>query len=118
MVGPGLYGEIGLGVEPDAKDDDGEKAGQVARELPVLPLPRLPGRRRDAVEEVAVGPVLVARRGPAARAVVVAAAGADGGGQAGAEHAGGCREGFRRRHLVWLETCAATGERERGDRVV
>lgn len=117
MVGPGLYSEIGLGVESDAEDDDGEKAGQVARELPVLPLPRLPGRRRDAVEEVAIRPVLVARGGPAARAVVVAAAGADGGGQAGAEHTGGCREGFRRRHLVWLETCAATGEGRERERI-
>lgn len=99
MVGPGLDGEIGLGVESDAEDYDGEEAGEVARELPVLPLSRLSGRRRDAVEEVPVGPLLVARGGPPARTVVVAAAGTDGGVQAAAEHAGGCREGFRRRHF-------------------
>ena len=40
-MGPSLDGEIGLGVETDAEDDDGEEACDVARELPVFPLARL-----------------------------------------------------------------------------
>lgn len=78
MVSPGLDGEIGLGVEPHTEYDDGEETRNVARKLPVLPLPRLSRRRRYAVEEVPVGAVLVAGRSPPARAVFGAAAGADG----------------------------------------
>uniref|UniRef100_J3MU93 Uncharacterized protein n=1 Tax=Oryza brachyantha TaxID=4533 RepID=J3MU93_ORYBR len=59
LVRPGLEGEVGLGVEADAEDDDGEEGGDVAGQLPVLPLPRLgvprpapspppPRRRSDA----------------------------------------------------------------------
>ena len=40
-MGPGLDGEIGLGVESDTEDDDGEEAGDVARQLPVFPFSRL-----------------------------------------------------------------------------
>lgn len=66
-MGPGLDREIGFSVEPDAEDDDREEARDVARKLPVLPFARLSRRRRGAVHEVALGPLLVARRGPAAR---------------------------------------------------
>lgn len=66
LVGPGLDGEIGLGVEADAEDHDGEEAGDVAGELPVLPLARLPRRRWSPVEEVTLGPLLVARAAPPA----------------------------------------------------
>ncbi|GMN54813.1 hypothetical protein TIFTF001_023941 [Ficus carica] len=91
LVGPGLDGEIGLGVEADAENDDGEKAGDVAGELPVLPLAGLARRRRRPVEEVTLRPLLVARRGPAAGAGVSAAAGAEGGEETVPEHGGkGC----------------------------
>ncbi|KAG5552401.1 hypothetical protein RHGRI_010468 [Rhododendron griersonianum] len=62
LVDPGLDGEVGLGVEAHSEYDDGEEAREVARELPVLPLPRLPWRRRRSVEEVAVWAILVAQR--------------------------------------------------------
>ena len=70
---PGLDCEVGLGVEADAEDDDGEEGGDVAGKLPVLPLPRLPRRRRRAVEEVPLGPLLVARRRPPPRALAATA---------------------------------------------
>lgn len=57
-MGPGLESEIRLGVEAHAEDDDGEEGGEVAGKLPVLPLPRLTGRRRRPIEEVPVGPLL------------------------------------------------------------
>jgi hypothetical protein len=63
-VRPGLDGEVGLGVEPDAEDDDGEEGGDVAGQLPVLPLARLPGRRRRPVEEVPLGLLLAPRGRP------------------------------------------------------
>jgi hypothetical protein len=43
LVCPGLEGEVGLGVEPDSENDDGEEGGDVVGQLPVLPLARLPG---------------------------------------------------------------------------
>ena len=67
-MSPGLDREIRFGVEPDPEDDDREEARDVTRKLPILPFARLPRRRRSAVHEVALGPLLVARRGPAARA--------------------------------------------------
>lgn len=70
---PGLDGEVGLGVEADAEDDDGEEGGDVAGQLPVLPLPRLPRRRRRPVQDVPVRTLLVPRRAPPARPVVAAA---------------------------------------------
>ena len=97
LVGPGLDGEIWLGVEADAKDDDGEEAGDVAGELPVLPLAGLARRLRSPVEEVALRPLLVARRGPAAGARVSASAGAEGGEETVPEHGG---EGCCRRESV------------------
>ena len=41
LVRPGLDCEVELGVEADTEDDDGEEGGEVAGQLPVLPLPRL-----------------------------------------------------------------------------
>ncbi|XP_048426470.1 uncharacterized protein LOC125470846, partial [Pyrus x bretschneideri] len=67
LVGPSLDGEIGLSVEADAEDDDGEEAGDVAGELPVLPFTRLTWGERGPIEEVAFGSFLVARAGPPAR---------------------------------------------------
>lgn len=66
-MGPGLDGEIGLSVEADAKDNDGEEAGDVARELPVLPFSSLAWGQRGPVEEVTFRLLLVARAGPPAR---------------------------------------------------
>lgn len=80
MVSPCLDGEIGLGVEPHTEYDDGEETRDVARKLPVLPLPRLPWRRRQPVEEISVWAILVARCGPPAWAISAAAAEAEGGG--------------------------------------
>lgn len=59
-MSPRFEGQVGLGIEAYAKDDDGEEAGDVAGQLPVLPLPRLPRWWWSAVEEVAVRPILVA----------------------------------------------------------
>jgi hypothetical protein len=72
-VCPGLEGEVGLGVEPDSEDDDGEEGGDVAGQLPVLPLARLPGRQRRPVEEVPLGPLLVPWRRPAPGPIAAAA---------------------------------------------
>lgn len=66
-MGPGLDGEIGLGVESDTEDDDGEEAGDVARQLPVFPFPRLTRWWWGPVEEVALGFLLVTRAAPPAR---------------------------------------------------
>ncbi|GMP85598.1 hypothetical protein CsSME_00038690 [Camellia sinensis var. sinensis] len=98
----GRDGEIGLGVEAESADDDCEKAGNVARKLPVLPLPPLPRRQRSPLKEKAVGPLLV-RCCPPARARGGAAAymGAEGGAQAVPEHSCGGGQEFRRRHC-WL----------------
>ena len=60
-MGPSLDGEIGLGVEADAEDDDGEEAGDVVGELPVLPFTRLTWGERGPIEEVVFG---VVPRGP------------------------------------------------------
>lgn len=89
-MGPGLDGQIGLGVEADAEDDDGEEAGDVAGQFPVLPLAGLAWRRRSPVEEVALGVFLVAGSGPAAGAGGCAAAATEGGKDAVPEH-DGCR---------------------------
>ncbi|KAG5528649.1 hypothetical protein RHGRI_029357 [Rhododendron griersonianum] len=78
LVGPGLDGEVWLGVEAHSEYDDGEEAREVVRELQVLPLPRLP-RQRQLVEEAAVWAILVARGGPAAGTVSAAASEAEGG---------------------------------------
>jgi hypothetical protein len=89
-VRPGLDREVGLGVEADAEDDDGEEGSDVTGKLPVLPLPRLPRRRRRAVEEVPLGPILVPRRRPPPRALAAAAAAAahaGGGAEPRAQHA-------------------------------
>ena len=67
LVGPGLDGEIGLGVESDTEDDDGEEAGDVARQLPVFPFPRLTSWWWGPVEEVTLGFLLVTRAAPPAR---------------------------------------------------
>lgn len=67
LVGPGLDGEIGFGIESDAENDDGEEAGDVAREFPILPFSRLARRWRGPVEEVTFWLFLVARTRPAAR---------------------------------------------------
>jgi hypothetical protein len=72
-VRPGLEGEVGLGVEPDAEDDDGEEGGDVAGQLPVLPLTRLPGRQRRPVEEEPLGLLLVPQRRPAPGPIAAAA---------------------------------------------
>lgn len=93
-MGPGLDGEIGLGIETDAEDDDGEEAGDVARELPVLPFTGLAGRERGSVEEVAFGVFFVAGAGPAAGAGGGAAAGAEGLDEALAEHLLGAPRGY------------------------
>lgn len=88
-MGPGFDSQIGLGVEPNAEDHDGEEAGDVARELPVFPLARLAWGRRGPVEGEALGPLLVARAGPAARTGGSSAAGTQGREQSAAEHGGG-----------------------------
>ena len=58
-MGPSFKGEIGLGVEAHTEDDDGEKAGDVAREFPILPFTGLSRRLWKTVEQVSVGPLLV-----------------------------------------------------------
>lgn len=97
LVGPGFDGQIRLGVEADAEDDDGDETGDVAGKLPVFPFARLARWRWGPVEEVALGPLFVARGGPAAGAGV-AAASAEGGEEATAEHGGGGGERRRDRH--------------------
>lgn len=49
-MGPGFDGQIGLGVEPNTEDHDGEEAGDVAGEFPVFPLARLARWRGCTVE--------------------------------------------------------------------
>lgn len=66
LMGPGLDGEIGLGIETDAENDNSQEAGYVARQLPVFPLPRLPRWRWCPVEEVAVWLLLVTWARPSA----------------------------------------------------
>lgn len=97
-MGPGFDGEIGLGVEAHAEDDDGEEAGDVAGELPVLPLAGLARGRRRPVEEVTLGPFFVARARPPARPGLRAAAGAEGLLQPPTERGGGAAQGRGRRH--------------------
>uniref|UniRef100_A0A0E0FMA3 Uncharacterized protein n=1 Tax=Oryza nivara TaxID=4536 RepID=A0A0E0FMA3_ORYNI len=58
--GKSLQGEVGLCVEPDAENDDGE----VAWKLPVHPLTELPCQRRRPLEEVALGPLIEPRGQP------------------------------------------------------
>jgi len=58
-VSPSLEGEIRLSTEADTEDDNGEEAGDVAGQFPVLPLPRLARWWRGSVQEVAVRPLLV-----------------------------------------------------------
>uniref|UniRef100_A0A0D9Y9Q9 Uncharacterized protein n=1 Tax=Oryza glumipatula TaxID=40148 RepID=A0A0D9Y9Q9_9ORYZ len=58
--GKSLQGEVGLRVEPDAENDDGE----VAWKLPVHPLTELPCQRRRPLEEVALGPLIEPRGQP------------------------------------------------------
>lgn len=91
-MGPGLDGEVGLGVEPDAEDDDGEEAGDVARKLPILPLAGLTRGRRGAVEEKALGSFLMARACPAARPGGCTSARAGGLKEAAADHGRCARE--------------------------
>ena len=50
MVGPSFKGEIGLGIESHTQDDDGEEAGDVAREFPILPFTGLSRRWWNTVE--------------------------------------------------------------------
>lgn len=66
-MGPGLDGEIGLCVQPHSQNHYGQKAGDVARKLPVFPLARLARRWRGSVEEVPVRLLLMARGRPSAR---------------------------------------------------
>jgi hypothetical protein len=97
-MSPGLDGEIGLGVEADAEDNDGEEAGDVAGQLPVLPLARLARWQWRSVEEVSLRPLLVPRARPPARSCGgCAATDTQGSYQALAEHAGGVAYGH-----AWL----------------
>ncbi|CAK9172530.1 unnamed protein product [Ilex paraguariensis] len=117
LVGPGLDGEIGLGVEPNAEDDDGEEARDVAWQLPVLPLPRLTWWWQRSVQKIAVGAFLVAGSGPPAWAISATSSDAKGGAQPCSEHACGAREGLWGRHfwrrekerlresLTWIWLC-------------
>lgn len=66
---PSLDGEIGLGIEAHAKNDNCEEAGDIARKLPVLPLSGLARWWRSPAEEVAVGSLLVTWTGPSARTI-------------------------------------------------
>ena len=63
---PSLDGEIGLSIEADAEDDDGEETGDVVRELPVLPFSGLSWWRRGSIEKVTVGSFLVPGACPSA----------------------------------------------------
>lgn len=118
LVRPGLEGEVGLGVEPDAEDDDGEEGGDVAGELPVLPLARLARRRRRAVHRVPLGPHLVAGRRPPAPAVAVPAAKARRRAQPRPQHPSRRRRDRPHRALL-VRVCEVEdwrSERERGRR--
>ena len=97
-MGPGFDGEIGLGVEADAEDDDSEEAGDVAGELPVLPLAGLARGRRGPIEEVPLRPLLVAGARPPARPGLRAAAGPQGLLQPPPERGGGAAQGRWWRH--------------------
>lgn len=97
-MGPGLNREIGLRAEAYSEYDDCEEASEVARQLPVLPLPRLSRRRRRPVEGETFRPLLVARTGPAARAASSASAGTKRRAEAGPESVRGGREWLERRH--------------------
>lgn len=102
LVGPCFDGQIGLGVEPNTQDHDGEEAGDVAGQFPVFPLAGLARGRGGPVEEVPLGPLLVARARPPAGTRLRPAAGserledppADGGGGGGEWRGGRHRVGF------------------------
>ncbi|KAK8712077.1 hypothetical protein V6N13_147329 [Hibiscus sabdariffa] len=91
-MSPSLDSEIGLGVESDTKDDDCKEACDVARQLPIFPFTGLARRRRDPVEEVTIGALLVTGSRPSAWTVV----GGEGPGEepaaehVGQGHRGGC----------------------------
>lgn len=89
-MGPGLDGEIWLGVETYSQDDDREEAGDVARQLPIFPFAGLAGRQRCSIEEVAIRPLLVPRRRPSAWTGV---AGGSPGEETVAQHAGQGHDG-------------------------
>lgn len=66
-MSPSLDGQIRLGLEANAEDDNREEAGDVARQLPVLPLASLTRWWWGPIEEVALWSFLVAWSGPSAR---------------------------------------------------
>lgn len=96
---PGLNREIGLSIEAHSKDDNSKEASNIARQLPVFPLPRLSRRRRRTTEGKTLGPFLVAWTGPTARPITSASTGAKGRPEAGPESVGRGSEGLKRRHF-------------------
>lgn len=78
-MGPSLDGEIRLGIEADAEDDDCEEAGDIAGQFPVFPFAGLARWWWGPVEEVTLGVLLVARTGPAARTSCGTSSGSEGG---------------------------------------
>lgn len=112
LVSPGLDGEIGLGVEADAEDNDGEEASYVAGQLPVLPLARLARWQWRSVEEVSLRPLLVPRARPPARSCGgCATTDTQGSHQALAEHAGGAAYGHAWLVFFRLRFCLRTDGR-------
>jgi len=100
LVGPRFDGQIGLGVEPNTQDHDGEEAGDVAWQFPVFPLAGLARGQGSPVEEVPLGMLLVARARPPAGPRFRAAAGSKGLEDPPAERGGGGGEWRRKRHRV------------------
>ena len=87
---PSLDSEIGLGVETNTEDDDGEEARDVARQLPIFPFTGLTWWWWCPIEEVTIGPFLVTGRRPPAWTIV----GGEGPGEeSAAEHVGQSHRG-------------------------
>lgn len=58
LVCPSFDGEVGLGVEANPEDDNCEKRCNVAREFPILPVPRFTRKKWCAVEKIPVAAFL------------------------------------------------------------
>lgn len=93
-MSPSFDGEIRLGPEANAKDDNGEECGHIARKFPIFPFSRLPWWCWSPVEQVAIRPILMTGTRPATWTRFAAASRAKAGEKAVSEGARGRGEGL------------------------